>query len=588
MATAAGGRFNGIGISYNAAMPDHYNPVPFEAHVELLQLFITHRTAIVDAIQGLLSAQQKSLRFQQDLNQLGRLFEDCFFSQPGVPREKSVLRGQLQQSHWADGFKPRDMPGIPNEMFDPADLTARAFNVWNHTRWPGRNGRIRYAQSLFNLYVVRCLTLLEMRLADAGPAGAGERVALLQSLLDALWKSSPPDLPRLVRDVRWLVPVAQSPTTDDLGSYFEVARKIEACLPEADRFEIHKASVLMAGGHLRSQLRHFTMQGRTLDEESLTLSTRCSNALDCAMTIQHLVPILAAYEQAIRSGVADQRRNLAGIILQGLSTDPELYINRLDLLGAYSMVQHLFTADDNSRVTLSPAGLRHVALVKQYVALMRKLQTQLLEDCPQFRPVSGRYSPYGVMFGFSSNILEHMTLKSLQPEAQARFSLEDVFAHHGEDEQRLAWISGWRRLPHVPPEILKLYEYPQQFAAEVFQRMETALRRHAADAHAHPRTGKLHLNRTDVERLPRQFVLSTDPAMVEAGDAGPCQLPRLLADRQEGMFLLSYQTSHGWVAISKDVLTAVLGAGLDASIQGLPEPAMQSLCVMYPDLLGAA
>jgi hypothetical protein len=281
------------------------------------------------------------------------------------------------------------MPGIPNEMFDPADMMARAFNVWRHTRWPGRNGRVRYAQTLFNLHVVRCLTLLDMRLCDAGPAGAGERVAQLQGVLDALWKSSPADQPVLVRDVRWLVPVAQSPTTDDLAPYFDAARKFEECLPEADRLEIHKASLLMAGGHLRSQLRHFTMQGRSLDERRLILSTRGSNALDCAMTIQHLVPLLAAYEQAIRAADADRRRMLAGVICQGLSADPELYVNRLDLLGAYSMIEHLFTRDDGGQIVLTQTGQRHVPLVQQYVALMQRLAQPLHEDCRQFRPVSG-------------------------------------------------------------------------------------------------------------------------------------------------------------------------------------------------------
>jgi hypothetical protein len=478
---------------------------------------------------------------------------------------------------------PRTMPGIPNEMFDPADMVTRAFMVWRHTGWPGRNGRIRYAHTLFNLHVVRCLTLLAMRVPDAGPAAASGRLALLQDALAALWKTSPADQPALVRDVRWLVPVAQSPTTDALSPYFEAACRFEECLPQADCLEIHKASVLMAGGHLRSQLRYFTMNGRSLDEKSLTLSTRRSNALDCAMTIQHLVPLLAAYEQAIGAQDAGRRRVLAGVVCQGISADPDLYVHRVDLLGAYSMIEPVFTTCDGDGVALSPTGHRHLQLVRQYVALVRRLAGALLEDYPQFRPVGGAYSPYGVMFGFSSNILEHMALKTVQPGTESRFSLEDVFADEGPGAQRLAWVSGWRRLPHVPQDVVKLYEYPQAFAEQVFARIGQALH-DACFAPASP-TGRLHVDATEIAGLPAAHVLSTDPRIVSAGEAQPCELPRLLADRQEGMYLVSYQTPGGWVAISKDVLTETLGTGRDVSLAGLPAQTARSLALMYPDLV---
>ena len=171
--------------------------VPFEAHIEILQSFLAQRDQIVEKIQGLLNAQGKPLHSLQDRPQLYRQFEDLFFTGTALRSEQIRLRGQLQQAHWARGFRPRVMPGIPNEMFDPADMTARAFSLWQHTRWPGRNGRVRYAHTLFNLYVVRCLTLLSMRLWDAGP-GSAERLAQAQDVLDQLWKSSPADQPVLV------------------------------------------------------------------------------------------------------------------------------------------------------------------------------------------------------------------------------------------------------------------------------------------------------------------------------------------------------------------------------------------------------
>jgi hypothetical protein len=570
---------------YGCSMPAHDNQMPFQAHVALLQFFVNHRMPIVERIRGLLSAQQKPLHYQQDRALLGSRFEDCFFTQPGLTSEQSALRGRLQQAHWNEGFRPRTLPGIPNEMFDPADMMARAFDVWRHTGWPGSTGRIRYAHTLFNLYVVRCVALLDMRLCDAGPGAASDRLTLLQATLDAVWKSSPAGQPVLVRDARWLVPVAQSPTTDDLAPYFEVSRKIDECLPDTDRLEIHKASVVMAGGHLRSQLRYFVMNGRSLDERSLILSTRASNALDCAMTIQHLAPLLADYDQAIRSGDADRRRAAAGVICQGISADPELYVNRLDLLGAYSMIEHLFVNTEGQRVVFTPMGRRHVQLVQQYATHIERLAPSLLEDCPQFRPARGTYSPYGIMYGFSSNILEHMALKTLQPDAQTRFTLEDVFADSGHGAQRLAWVRGWRRLPHVPPEVVKLYEYPQAFAEGIFGRIEQALRNRASAAAIPLRTGRLFIDTAGIATVPAQHVLTSDPQTMDGSKAQPCEEARLLGDRQEGMHLVSYRTAGGWVAISKNVLTDVLGSGQDVNIEGLPDAAVQTLRVMYPELV---
>ena len=58
-----------------------------------------------------------------------------------------------------------------------------------------------------------------------------------------------------------------------------------------------------------------------------------------------------------------------------------------------------------------------------------------------------------------------------------------------------------------------------------------------------------------------------------------------LSDRREGRCLLSYETAGGWVAVSKNVLTEVLGAGRDAKI-ALPPAAAGVLQLMCPDLIG--
>ena len=65
------------------------------------------------------------------------------------------------------------------------------------------------------------------------------------------------------------------------------------------------------------------------------------------------------------------RRDMAGAIWQGISADPELFLNRLDLLSAYSMIEHVFIATDSEgHVVYSTLGQRHVRLLKEYGALM--------------------------------------------------------------------------------------------------------------------------------------------------------------------------------------------------------------------------
>lgn len=536
--------------------------MPFHAHVELLRLFLAHRNEIVDKIQGLLNAQRTPIREQQDSRLISRHFEDCFFTLRAVTSDQVRLRGQLERAHWESGFKPRETPGMHNDLVHPGEMTVRAFHLWRQTHWPGHNGRLRYANTLFNLYGIRQLALLIMRLWDSPEERAADRLSQVQSLLDQLWKTTPADHPVLVRDARWLIPVAQSPTTDELSGYFEVARQIAETLSEEDRIEIHKASVRLAGGHLRSQIRHVsTQKNLSLNENSLVLSTRRSNALDLATLIQGLVPLLEAYEHADGT----KRLDLADAICQGISPDPELFVNRLDLLGPYSMIEHLFiTTDAGGNAVYTPMGTRHVHLLREYEERIRRLSKPLYADCLSFRPVAGAYSPYGVLFGFSSNLIEHMAFKTLQPDAERRFSLEDAFTDG--DAGKLAWVSGWRTLPHIKPEMAKLFEYPQHFAEDMFARIEHAFRTGVSAV----QTGRLLL-------VPGE---SPQPASGEQ--------KQLLESRLEGEFLLSYKTPGDWVAISKDILTEVLGAGRDLKLMGLPPEAAGVLKLMCPNLVEEA
>ena len=567
--------------------------VLFQAHIELLEFFLAHRDELVERIQGLLNAQRKPIEYLQHTSLRSRDFEDCFFTLPGITQSQLRLRGRLEDAHWASGFRPRELPGLHNGLIDPAEMMMRAFHVWRQTRWPGRSGRIRYAHTLFNLYAIRCLALLSMRLWDAGSSSAGDRLSQVQAVLDRLWTIAPADQPALVRDARWLIQLAQSPATDDLAAYFTVAKRIAEALSKPDRLEIHKAGVRLTAGHLRSQIRYYSMtKAVSLNETSVVLTTRSSNALDFALLIQELVPLLEAYEDACRNGDGQTRLELAGAICQGISPDPDLFLNRVALLGAYSMIEHLFvTTDRDGHAVYTPMGQRHVQLLEDYAVRIARVSKPLSNDCPHFRPADGTYSPYGALYGFSSDLIGHMALKTLQPDAVTRFGLEDVFVDGDASAEKLAWVSGWRKLPHLTREMERQFDYPQQFAEEVFARIEQALRRSVADREANAaQSGRLFILAADdpqadakaspIPELPVRYIGSSDMQLVAAHQADYRDEAQISSDRREGRCLLSYQTPGGWVAITKAILTEVSGAGRDVKIVGLPPVAVGVLKLM--------
>jgi hypothetical protein len=242
-------------------------------------------------------------------------------------------------------------------------------------------------------------------------------------------------------------------------------------------------------------------------------------------------------------------------------------------------------------------GLRHVQLLQQYEARIKRLSKPLYDDGQHFKPVDGAYSPYGALYGFSSNLIEHMAFKTIQHETVTHFSLEDVFA--GGEADKLAWVSGWRKLPHIKPEVAKLFEYPQQFAEDIFARIEHALRSCFSDgeANAAVQTGRLFILSGDdlqadskvslIPDLPVEYIRSSDRQIVVARKADSYDQAQLLHARLEGEFVLSYKTLGGWVAVTKDMLTEVLGTGHDAKIAGLPAVAAGVLRLMCLNLVSS-
>lgn len=556
----------------------------FQSHVELLHAFLARREAIVANIEGVLNCQKAPVEYQHDYAQLAQRFGDCFAT-GGLTREQAAWDDQLTQAHWDAGFTPRASPG--NDLVHPVEQVVRGFNLWRLTRWPGSRGRLRFAHTLFNLQLIRSLALLCMRIWDDGADGASARLGRLQGVLDALWQGAPADQPRLLRNVRWLFPVAMSPTTDSLSAYFPAAQSI-AALAEEDSVEIFRAWVLTGAGHLRSQLYQLTQQRAVaLDDHALVLVTRMSNALDVALLMQGLVCLLQAYERCVHDGDAARRRELACAICQGVSPDPELFVNRLELLGPYSMLEEQFVAMDAAgTAAYTDMGRRNLAMLDTYKDLIARLAPALLADAPQCRPPDGGWSPYGALYGFASNLLELMAFKTLQPDAAIAFGMEDVFSNGGAD--KLAWVDDWRKLPHIRPEIAQQFAFPRAFAEAAHARVEGALRMRVAGGEQ-AATGKLFvvaegtLANPRVPPLPPQYLVASDPALVAGGKAEAKDAGDLLHCRMEGEFCVSFATAQGWCAVTKDVLTDVPGAGRDAQV-ALPRTAAGVLLLMCPGL----
>jgi hypothetical protein len=73
--------------------------------------------------------------------------------------------------------------------------------------------------------------------------------------------------------------------------------------------------------------------------------------------------------------------------------------------------------------------------------------------------------------------------------------------------------------------------------------------------------------------------------LVAAHKAEYSDEPHISSDRREGRCVLSYKTPGGWVAITKAILTDVLGAGHDVKIVGLSPVAVGVLKLMCRSLV---
>ena len=380
----------------------------FSDHVALLDQFLTRRADIVERIEeGLLNVRDKDTARRRDRSFFDRTSNECFFEMTGLDPRFSRLKGQLAAAHLADGFEPIQLEGFSNE-FDPLDLIIRAYEYWETRRWPGKSGRLAYAQSIYSAFMLRQLESLSLRMWDDGDDRAGDRLQAIQNLLARLNAAAVSQVH--VRDVRWLVQTAQGPLTKYLEPYFRIATHISRSFTEPIRLGLHAAGAKLAGGHLRSQLRYRALEAnRQIDDPVNLAIARNSNSMDGALLLRDLVPLLKAYERACAAHDAEARLEMADAILQGLSADPELFLVRLDLLGPLTMIEDLFVErGGDGRARYTQLGRTHLALLDQYRELIGRLAEFLKQDAAALAPSQDAYSPYGISYGFAAGpVVEH-------------------------------------------------------------------------------------------------------------------------------------------------------------------------------------
>jgi hypothetical protein len=569
----------------------------FSDHVALLDEFLKRRRIIVERIEeSLLNVRGKDTARRRERSNFDGVLNDCFFNVHFLDPRLSRLRGQLAATHLADGFEPIQLGRFSNE-FDPLDLIIRAYEYWEIHRWPGKSGRLMYAQTIYSVFILRQFENLSLRMWDEGNDRAGDRLQTLQNLLDILNAHTAGQV--YVRDVRWLVQTAQGALTKYLEPYFRVAEHISGSYTESIRLGLHAAGAKLAGGHLRSQLSYRASEtSRPIDDPENLAIARNSNSMDGALLVRDLVPLLKAYDSACGARDADLRLELADAILQGVSADPELFLTRHDLLGPCTTIEDLFIErGDDGPARYTSLGRAHLEILAQYRELIGGLAECLKEDAAVLAPPRCGYSPYGISYGFVADLMSNMALDTLiSPSSSgpvSKLCLEDTFDSRGNLDEKLARARAWSELPKRPGE-RDHFSHSAEFAAENYARLMAALgaralRKTDLNASNHPDArlyvvaepepvetvvdGVLHANVARAEEY--CYTSNMNRALSGAMTAVPKN--QLLTDRNEGRFLASAETDGEWFAVSKVILTLFTSQGRDALISEVPEQVMQIL-----------
>lgn len=559
----------------------------FSGHVAVLEELLARREAIVDAFERqLFSARGKAHAQNGDRESIGEVFN------------VSELRGHLEAAHLEDGFQPARQDGYSRGL-DPVELVLRACHHWDATRWPGRNARLLFAERLYATFVLQQLEQLSLRIWDDGHEHALEHLQHVQRLLDEL-NAGQFSHGIMVRDARWLIQTAQGPLTRNVRPYFIKAEQVSRSFDDTYRLEIHKAGAVLAGGHLRSQLRRLSWQtGWAFDDPKLIALTRSSNSMDMALLVRDLVPLLDAYAAACVQGNEDMRVALADPILQGLSADPELLLTRLDLLGPSTTIEDVSGEVDREYLA-------------RYGKLVAATITSLQHDRRAFDLSDAVYSPLGIVYGFCADLVSNMVLATVRQAAAPDLTLEDLFNSRARLDEKQTLTHEWERLPKREGEP-NAFEHSVQWASQMYVRLINALDARAVrpiDPNASTcRMSCLYVVPRGVavgsrpDGLPaeaqsakagvlppgivsaQEHCLTSDVTRARISGATILPADRLMADRAEGRLLACAQAGGAWFGVSKVPLTLFISQGKDALITDVPREVVDILRVSCPELL---
>jgi hypothetical protein len=407
---------------------------------------------------------------------------------------------------------------------------------------------------------------------------------------------------RLVRDARWMIQTAQGPLTRHVRPYFIKAGNVSAFSDEV-RLEIHKAGAVLAGGHLRSQLRHLSRRtGWAFDDPQLLALTRSSNSMDMALLVRDLVPLLDAYSAACAGRDDNTRLVLADAILQGLSADPELLLTRLDLLGPSTLIEDLFVErGDAGTPSYTAMGGLHRDYLARYGKLVARTAESLLQDRRAFDTSHAPYSPLGIVYGFCADLFSNMVLNTLRSPSPADLSVEDTFLSRGRLDEKRTMAHEWERLPKGDREDAP-FEHSTEWAAQMDARLTAALEARTASPtepnasnfrksclYIVPRGAGIDPVADDVlpagATLAQEHCLTSDVTRARVTGATPLPADRLSADRAEGRLLACVHSEGAWFGISKVPLTLYTTHGIDAAMTDVPSDVIDVLHLVCPELL---
>jgi hypothetical protein len=451
--------------------------------------------------------------------------------------------------------------------------------------------------------MLRQLEHLSLRIWDEGNDTAAERLQQIQRLLDLL--NTAGAAPR-VRDARWLIQTAQGPLTRHLKPYFTTADRVSRSFSDSERLEIHTAGAVLAGGHLRSQLRHRSLEtGRAFDDPQVLAMTRYSSAMDIALLVRDLVPLLRAYSAACEAQDADQRLAFADAILQGLSADPELLLTRLDFLAPSIMIEDLFVErDEEGLARFTPMGDVHRECVARYAELIGRAAESLTQDALLLDPTQAAYSPLGIVYGFCADILSNLVLNTLGSAGSEDLRFEDTFMSRGRLDEKRTQAQEWQRLPKAEGD-RDPFEHSTEWAAQMFARTLKALDARAArpaepnasscrQAHLYVVPRGLAINALPDGALPvgvvsaQEHCLTSDFSRARETGGTALSKSRLATDRAEGRFLASAEVEGEWFGVSKFLMTLFTIQGKDALMTDVPSAVIDVLRLVCPEHLVVA